>query len=145
MNNLLFTVNVEGIIQKDNHFLLVKRSKKETHAPGKWSLVGGKVENPSAILPVLEDTLRREIKEEVNIEVENEMKYLTSSFFTTDDKKSVIDIVFLCKYKSGQLSLVDRNELSEIKWMSYEEIMENQEIISFTKKCIELVKVKEKV
>lgn len=40
----MFIVNVEGAIYKNEKWLLIRRSKKEEHAGGLLSLVGGKVE-----------------------------------------------------------------------------------------------------
>lgn len=49
----------------------------------------------------------------------------------------MIGIVFLCKYKSGEAKVVDPNELSAVEWMSYDEIMSNPLIPSWTKQSIE--------
>lgn len=40
----MFILNVEGAIYKNEKWLLIRRSKKEEHAGGLLSLVGGKVE-----------------------------------------------------------------------------------------------------
>jgi 8-oxo-dGTP diphosphatase len=40
----MFMVNVEGAIRKDDRWLIIERSKKEEHAGGLLSLVGGKVD-----------------------------------------------------------------------------------------------------
>ena len=70
-----YIVNVEAAIYNDDKWLVVKRSELEEHAPGTLALVGGKVEVASGGDDVLEDTLRREVKEEVGIEVDA-MDYL---------------------------------------------------------------------
>lgn len=56
-----------------------KSQQKEEHAGGLLSLVGGKVEVDGTSTDVLEKTLKREIFEEVGIEVSN-LKYVNSSF-----------------------------------------------------------------
>lgn len=50
---------------------------------------------------ILEETLKREITEEVDVEVSN-LRYVNSSLFETDTGLSVVDIVFLCEYQSGE-------------------------------------------
>jgi 8-oxo-dGTP diphosphatase len=65
----LFVVNVEAAIYKDDRWLVIRRSLKESHAAGMVSLVGGKVEHEGNQSDILERTLRREIVEEVGIEV----------------------------------------------------------------------------
>ncbi len=117
---------------------MVKRSIKETHSGRKWSFVGGKVENPSSSSPVLEQTLKREIKEEVDVEVENKILYLTSSFFITDNNDTVIDIIFFCNYKKGDLKIANTEELSEVEWMTSEEVLSHNEVMAWTKNYLKL-------
>ncbi len=57
----MFIVNVEGAVRKDDKWLIIERSKKEEHAGGLFSLVGGKVENEGNSLYILERTVKREI------------------------------------------------------------------------------------
>jgi ADP-ribose pyrophosphatase YjhB (NUDIX family) len=52
-NLIMFIVNVEGAIKKNDKWLIIERSVKEEHAGGMLSLVGGKVDiegNSSDIL-----------------------------------------------------------------------------------------------
>ena len=79
----MFIVNVEGAIRKDNKWIIIERSHKEEHAAGLLSLVGGKVEVEN-IPNVLENNLRREITEEIGNKVKENVKYLHSVSFTTD-------------------------------------------------------------
>lgn len=89
----MFIVNVEGAIYKNAKWLLIRRSEKEEHAGGGLSLVGGKVEKDEIKTNILEETLKREVAEEVGIEVSN-LRYVNSSLFETDTGLTVIDIVF---------------------------------------------------
>jgi len=126
MNYPLYIVNVEAAIHRDDHWLIIKRSEKEEHAPGLLSLVGGKVETKLAENNILEETLKREILEEVGIEIFEENHYVESKSFMTDNGEYVIDIVFLCKYKSGKARCMQEEEVSEIHWMSSEELLNNE-------------------
>lgn len=121
----LYVVNVEGAIHKDDKWLIIKRSEKEEHGPGLMTLVGGKVEIDEVQDDVLEDTLRREIREEVGIEVSDTMHYLESKTFLLADGQMVVDVVFVCKYKSGEARPVDTNEVGQIYWMTCEEVVDN--------------------
>jgi len=121
----LYVVNVEGAIHKDDKWLIIKRSEKEEHGPGLMTLVGGKVEIDEVQDGVLEDTLRREIREEVGIEVSDTMHYLESKTFLLADGQMVVDVVFVCKYKSGEARPVDTNEVGQIYWMTCEEVVDN--------------------
>lgn len=57
MDNNHFIVNVEGAIFRGNKWLIIKRSKKEEHAAGMLSLVGGKVEHEGDSADILERTV----------------------------------------------------------------------------------------
>jgi 8-oxo-dGTP diphosphatase len=120
-----FIVNVEGTILKDGRWLIIKRSEKETHAGGLLSLVGGKVEREGEMRDILERTLKREILEEVGLEVKDEMTYVHSTSFVAAEDIHVVDIVFLCEYESGTAYAKSEDEVDGVWWMTYEEITED--------------------
>lgn len=132
----MFIVNVEGAIFNEGKWLVIRRSQKEAHAGGLLSLVGGKVdvEGPSADL--LEKTVRREIFEEVGIEVKEALTYVHNTSFVSDTGEPVIDIVFLCDYKSGTPFTKSPDEVDSVDWMTAEEIMGNPQAPSYLKESI---------
>jgi 8-oxo-dGTP pyrophosphatase MutT (NUDIX family) len=94
-------VLVSGVIEKNGEFLIAQRGHDEIQAPGKWSIPGGKVEVEGEDLNVLEDSLKREIKEEVGIVIHDDPIYVRSGSFIRVDKSPVVTTLFLCKWKSG--------------------------------------------
>jgi len=90
-----YIVNVEAAIVKDGRYLMIVRGQEE-YAPGGLSFPGGKVEGAGSRDDILEETLRREIAEEVGLEVHDEMAYLRSSAFVAESEP-VVDMVFLCR------------------------------------------------
>lgn len=136
MSTPTYILNVEGAIYKDNQWLLVKRSNKEPHEGGVWSLVGGKVEGLLTVPSLFEETIKREALEEVGIQIE-EVKYVTSTSFMMQDKP-VVDVICLCKYKNGETKVNDPDELTEFKWMTLAEIEENPEIKAWTKEYLRM-------
>ncbi|MGB9883401.1 MAG: NUDIX hydrolase [Microgenomates group bacterium] len=58
---------VAAFIVKDNKLLIVKKSLNEKVDPGLWVVPGGKIEKAEAIV----DGLKREVKEEVNLEIDS--------------------------------------------------------------------------
>src|SRR5690606_41716342 len=98
----MFIVNVEAAIRNNEKWLIIERSKKEEHAGGLLSLVGGKVELEGNSKDILERTLIREIYEEVGVEVKDELIYVHSTSFITDKGENVVDVVFLCEYDAGE-------------------------------------------
>jgi NADH pyrophosphatase NudC (nudix superfamily) len=128
----MFVVNVEGAIHYNGKWLLILRSKKEEHAGGILSLVGGKCELEGFSSDILERTLKREIFEEVGCEVTG-LKYVNSSSFVTDSGMNVIDIVFLCHHKSGEPYPKSSEEVDDIIWLTTSEILANTELPGYLK------------
>ena len=133
MSDIRYIVNVEAVIYQDDKYLIIKRSDKEEHAPGILSNAGGKVEINNPQKEVLEKTLIREIKEEVDIEIKRPFHYLESKSFYLDQEELIIDIIFLCEYKSGQAKCKDKKEVDQVYWLSYKGIMANKEIEDWLK------------
>lgn len=131
-----YVVNVEGAIAKDGHYLMVVRGEEE-FAPGGLNFPGGKVEGAEGADDVLEETLRREIAEEVGLEVEDEMAYLRSSAFLAEGDP-VVDVVFLCRWKSGEARALDPSEVAAVRWMTAAEAVAHPETPPWTRLSLEL-------
>ena len=116
-----YIVNVEGAVIKDGRYLMIIRGEEEEHAAGMLAFPGGKVENNEMASRVLEETLRRELREEVDIEVDDEIVYVDSGSFVADDEP-VVDVVFLCRYRNGEPKACDPQEVAAVQWMTLEEI-----------------------
>jgi mutator protein MutT len=96
-----------AIIRKDQHILLTKRPPK-VHLENLWEFPGGKVEPGES----LEAALRRELREELDIEAE-----VLDEFFTTTHHyptKSVELHFFNCTIASGELRAI---EVAEFRWV----------------------------
>lgn len=132
-----YVVNVEAAIFKDGRYLMVVRGQEESHAPGGLALVGGKVENAGAASDVLEETLRREVREEVAVELDRDLAYIRSSAFVTEGGDPVVDIGFLCRYASGTPTIGDPGEVAAMQWMAPEEILADPRMPPWTRQSIE--------
>jgi len=137
MDNVSYIVNVEAAIYKNNKWLIIKRSEKEEHAPGLLALVGGKVETRIAENDILEKTLIREIMEEVGIQISKTIHYIESKSFISDKGQVVIDVVFLCKYQSGEPKCMSADEVSDIYWMPSKEVLMDKSAPIWLKESIE--------
>jgi 8-oxo-dGTP diphosphatase len=131
-----YIVNVEGAIFKDGRYLMIVRGEEE-YAPGGLSFPGGKVEGAGGADGVLEETLRREIDEEVGLEVHDEMAYVRSSAFVAEGHP-VVDVVFLCRYKSGTAFAADPGEIAAVRWMALSEAVAHPETAPWTRHSLEL-------
>lgn len=137
MADCMYIVNAEAAIYKDDKWLVVKRSELEEHVPGVLALVGGKIETQAETNDVLETNLRREISEEVGIEVAEVFHYVESKSFQLDDGRFVIDLVFLCKYASGRPRPASPDEVAEVHWMTTREILGSKKSPDWLKQNIE--------
>ena len=132
----LFLVNVEGVIVRGARYLMTVRGDGESHAAGTLSVPGGKVELDEIGDDVLERALRREIREEVGLEV-SAVTYLESKSFVADDGEPVVDIVFLCGYKEGEPAITQPDEVAEFRWMSAREVYRHPKAPPWTRRSIE--------
>lgn len=98
------------IVNDRKELLLIKRQDNEIHCPGAWEVPGGRLEigeNPF-------DALRRETKEETNLEIEI-LNPLRVNFFERDDNQTITMISFLCRPISD--SVVLSEEHSDYQWI----------------------------
>lgn len=135
MSLVYHIVNVEGAIVRDGRYLLVIRGPEETHAAGMLSLVGGKVDDAGNTVNILEETLQREIREEVNVEV-SDMIYVHSTAFVDNASFPVIDVVFLCRWSFGEPMINDPGEVAEIRWLTANEILTNPDTPEWTRNSV---------
>ena len=109
-------------------YLLLQRSFEKKAFPGKWTVPGGGlstddyVNSPKTTSEhwyyAVENSLRREIKEEAGIEV-GELKYLCDMTFIRPDNIPVVILSFYAPYKSGEVAL-DKDSIN-YTWATYEE------------------------
>ncbi len=111
-------LNVTCAIIKINHKILVTQRSEKMKLPLKWEFPGGKFElNEEEV-----DCIKREIREEINIEIEVERKLSNSIFDYGTFKINLIP--FLANYISGEIKLTEHKaykllniaELSDLDW-----------------------------
>lgn len=114
MSNLKVTCAIIIINKKT---LVVQRSK-EMSLPLKWEFPGGKIEDKESEI----DCIKREIKEELNIEIEI-LNRLAPSIHKYPN--FTIELIpFLCNYISGEINLkehqqyllLDKLDLIKLDW-----------------------------
>lgn len=132
----MFIVNVEAAIYNENKWLIIERSKKEAHAAGLLSLVGGKAELEGNTNDILERTLKREVREEVGVSLENNLQYVNSTSFVTDAGEHVVDVVFMCAHESGEAKVKSPDEVESVHWMTPEEVYEHPNAPEYLKASI---------
>lgn len=131
-NKYLHEVAITAIIVKDDKYLVTRRSPDKKRFPGMWVVPGGKLESDDYLqLPkdtefywynVLERTLRREVQEEVGLEIDN-VEYLTSLATVHDDGSPSLVISCIADYASGEVTLQE-GETDAFEWVTLEEAKE---------------------
>ena len=105
---------VAGALIRDGKVLLVKRSLQVRHYPGVWDLMGGHVEGDES----LEDALRREAFEELQVEIES-----FRPVGTIHDPVEPAEVsVYVVSRWSGDPFNAAPDEHSEIRWFSADEL-----------------------
>lgn len=117
----LHVVFVEAWIKKGEKYLIAQRSLKDDQAAGQWAAPGGKVDLEVED-DIIENTLKREILEEVGVEVEDELELVASKSFIRSSGDHVVGLSFLVEYKSGEAQPLEDQE--QVMWASKEEMKE---------------------
>jgi len=138
----LHFLTVTGIVAKREtngpvKFLIAKRAAYEKAFPNKWTVPGGKlVRTEYEKLPakpysagqkesaapqwynIVEWVLKKEVQEEVNVEIERP-QYLTDLAFIRPDGYPVVTLSYWCWYKSGEAK--PGKDLTDVAWVTAEE------------------------
>ena len=104
-----------AIIVADQRILCVQRSSQMSQ-PLRWELPGGKVEAGES----LEDSLIREIHEELNLNIEI-IKELKSNVHKYSNELTIKLIPFIARIRSGTLVL---KEHSEAIWLEKRQLLQ---------------------
>lgn len=128
-NKYLHEIAITAIIVKDGKYLITRRSQNKKRFPGMWTVPGGKLETDDYInlqkdttdywYNVLEKVLRREVKEEVGLDITN-IVYVTSLATVHNDGNPSLVISCLADYQSGEVTLKS-DETDDFKWVTLEE------------------------
>jgi 8-oxo-dGTP diphosphatase len=129
MSQFLHEVAITAIVKKDGKYLIIQRSASKRRFPNQWTVPGGRLETKDYLdLPkdtkdywynVLERTLRREVEEEVGVEIEN-IKYVTSLATVHSDGAPSLVISCSADYVSGDIKL-QPEEAQDFAWVSLDE------------------------
>ena len=128
-DQFLHEVAITAIVVKGGKYLITQRSQTKKRFPGMWTVPGGRLEVSDYVgLPkdtehywynVLEKTLKREIKEEIGIDIAN-IEYVTSLARVHEDGAPSLVISCVADYVSGEVEL-QKDEADDHAWVSLEE------------------------
>lgn len=127
--------NVVPIRKDDGKALILKRSESEKVYPGKWAVIGGKMEHgdfdlktPTRIennVLVYEDPLlrllTREAREEAGIKIEEPLMFIDNKLIIRPDGIPVNLMSFAARYAGGEIAL-EIGSFTEFAWVDGDEI-----------------------
>ena len=139
-DRVMFVVNTQCAVLRDERFLMIVRGAGVKHAPGVLAFPGGKVEIEDGPPDVLESAVRREVLEETGITVSADLDYVRSVAFSMNDGTPVVDVLFLGEYANGEPQISDPDEVADILWMTADEILAHDKTPPWLKNSIEAVR-----
>lgn len=119
-SNLIFPA-VHALIAHRGRFLLIKQVVKTDNGEQTfWDIPGGKVQYGESPY----DALRREVKEEVGLDIEVREPLGMWWFFRVKDGHQIISTVFRCVADQGNINLSGnptKELISDFRWVTPEE------------------------
>jgi len=111
-------VGLGVFVRRDGKVLLGHRIN--SHAPDVWAAPGGHLEYGES----LEDCARREVKEEVGIEIENVQFVTITEYVFEEEGRHYISMIMVADYHSGDVRVCEPDKCSEWQWCNWDELPE---------------------
>lgn len=127
-------VNVDVAICLRGDWVVIVRGANEEHAAGKLSLVGGCLDQDANSLHALEDTARREVREEIGLELTGPLHYVESTTFTCDQGNMVLNIVFVAQTSTGTPTITSPEEVAAIRHSPLNDLLDDPECPEWTRR-----------
>jgi 8-oxo-dGTP diphosphatase len=137
MDKPAYVINTDGVVDKDDQYLLIERGSDEEHASGELAFPGGTVEAEPFEQEVLTDTVRREVLEEVGITI-TDINFIYSNTFEINDDTLCLNVVMLCSYAGGNAHVRDEDEVAAVHWKTYDEIVADDDVPQFTQRFADI-------
>ena len=108
-----------GFIYKGNQMLAVQRPAHKEFKPNGWELVGGHVEFGES----LEEGLKRELKEELNLEIVVGKPFAAFTY-QPNEQTHTVEVIYLATVNDESTMKVDSDAAQAVKWVTKEEAIE---------------------
>lgn len=119
------------ILNDKNQVLLMQRSSKANNEPGYWTKPGGTVEFGEKVV----DAVKREIKEEVGIEIKC-TKFLGYTDHITEDGQHWVALNYLAQIVNGEPENLEPEKCDAVQWFDLGALPEK--LTKTTKEPIEM-------
>lgn len=137
----MFVVNVEVFLRRGDRCLLIRRGEGMANAAGMLAGVGGKVEAEQFEQDVFVETGRREVAEEVGVDLTGiPLSYVESSFFVAHDGVPVVNVVFTGELPPGaEPYAASPEEVAEVLWLTAAEAAKHPKCPVWTRQSLRKV------
>jgi ADP-ribose pyrophosphatase YjhB (NUDIX family) len=120
------------LYNKEGKYLLVKRSsEKYNNTKGSWDIVGGRIHPGSKLL----DNLRREVKEETQLEILSEPELIFAQDIILGEDKHIVRLSYRGQTE-GQ-PILDITENIEYKWLTIAELKSHDDLDIYVKEILD--------
>ncbi|EKE11476.1 MAG: MutT/NUDIX family protein [uncultured bacterium] len=106
------------IFNKKKEILLLKRAGKARNNIGWWAKPGGKVRFNEAVLRMI----RREIKEETNIEIDVWGLLPHTDHIIKKEEHHWVAMNFIADYKKGELKIMEPHKCEKLGWFALDKL-----------------------
>lgn len=119
---MLHSIIVNALIVKDKKILISQRGLNEGHDPDKWTIPGGKIEQTEGnVWNILEATLKKEVKEEVGLEISDDISLVTNNTFIRTGGQHVIAMIFICYWVRGGAKAAE--DTNAVAWITEKDLV----------------------
>ncbi|MFZ1075625.1 MAG: NUDIX hydrolase [Minisyncoccia bacterium] len=121
-------VGVKALLKNpEGRYLLVKRnSEKYKNARGSWDIVGGRIEPGTPLV----ENLRREVREETQLEINSEPRLICAQDILLPEKH-VVRLTYTAD--TQEEPVLDTSENIEYKWLTPDEIKAQDDLDIYVK------------
>ena len=108
------------ILNEKNQVLLMKRGTGCRNCVGYWAIPGGCIDHFEAV----EDAVKREIKEEIGVDIEILQLLSVTNDFIKDENEHWITPQFLCRIMGGIPAICEPKKCEELRWFDIDAVPE---------------------
>jgi ADP-ribose pyrophosphatase YjhB (NUDIX family) len=120
------------LYNKEGKYLLVKRSsEKYNNTKGSWDIVGGRIHPGSKLL----DNLRREVKEETQLEILSEPELIFAQDIILGEDKHIVRLSY--RGQTEGHPILDITENIEYKWLTVNELKSQEDLDIYVKEILD--------
>lgn|GEM_PF-154906 len=133
----LWAIYIAGIVKKDEKYLVIRENRNEPYALNKLVYVCEKLFNNFEVegcfneeklifFDVLQKNIRKKVFDKTGILVDEKMRLINNHIFKKANGENICVIVFLCRYLGEKSIKIDKSEISEVLWMTEDEILSSE-------------------